>query len=186
MGKNMDYIYYQNKRKLIIICLFVYVAIPFIATAQIIELDTLVINHITEIKKHDAWVEEFGEGPYINGRLVIKNNQNGNIKIGNSIAISYYHDGLLCNSLPYYTSDDNESIMNPTDSLILMFGIPLLFGTRKDNRVDKIQNGYKIKDYSCYIEELLESICVIININNHNVEIRPENIVVNDECVLLE
>ena len=174
------------KRLLSKLCLFVYIAIPFIATAQIIELDTLFVNYITELKKNDAWIEGFGEGPYINGKLVINNNQNGNIIIGNSVAISYCRDGLQCNSLQYYTSEINESIMNPTDSLILMFEIPLLFGTTKDDRVDKTTNGYEIKDYGCYLEELLESICVTIYIDHHNMEVRPDNIVVNNKILFVE
>lgn len=176
----------MSKKIILILCLFVYIAIPFIATAQIIELDTLFVNHIIEIKKYDVWVEDFGDGPYINGKLVITNNLSGNIIIGNSIAISYCRDGFLCNSLPYYTTKNNESIISPTDSLILMFGIPLLFGTTKDDRVDKDSNDYEIKDYGCFLEELLESICVTINIDHHNMEVRPENIVVNNKILFLE
>ena len=41
-------------------------------------------------------------------------------------------------------------------------------------------------DYNYYIEELIESVCVTININHNSVEINPENIVVNNKGVLLE
>lgn len=168
------------------LCLLVYIAMPLISTAQMIELDTLFVNHIKEIKKKDVWIEEFGEGPYVNGKLVINNNQKGNIVIGNRISISYYHDGLLCNSLPYFTSANNEYVITPTDSLILTFDIPLMFGTTKESRVYYIQNDYETMDYNYYIEELIESVCVTININHNSVEVNPENIVVYNKGVLLE
>jgi hypothetical protein len=61
-----------------------------------------------------------------------------------------------------------------------------MFGATKESRVYYIQNDYETMDYNCYIEELIESVCVTININHNSVEINPENIVVNNKGVLLE
>lgn len=164
----------------------VFMAIPFVNFSQTINLDTLFVGNVIEIIKNDIWVEGFGEGPYINGKIAIKNNIDGNVIIGNSIFASYYHEGFKCNSLPYFTSPNNEKIVRCGDSLLLDFEIPLLFGTFNKNKVESIKNDLVIMDYSRYIEELSESILVVIVLNGHPFEIRPKTIIVNRESVLFE
>lgn len=173
-------------KKDICIILSLVFGMHFVSLSQNISLDTLSINQIIEIVKKDTWVEGFGDGPYISGNLTIANNTNDFFYIGNSIFVSYCKDGFLCNSLPFYTSVEKESVVCSGDSITISFGIPLLFGLSNKYQSDTILNDYLFHDYSRYLDELAESICVRFFINMIICDVYPQRVIADKEPVFLK
>lgn len=167
------------KRETLIFLLCVFALIPIAANAQTIDLDTLFIDHIIEKQPQGILSEEFGEGPYVSGKLTLYNSLNRNSIISNAIRVSYCHDGFQCNSLPHYVSANNNIVVNPGDSLIIRFDIPLMFGMSNNHQKTNTQNDLLL-DYSRCLGELTESISVVIILNGKRMELRPQNIITNE------
>lgn len=153
---------------------------------QNVTVDSMVINHIIEKEPVNYIVEGFGEGPNIEGVLIIKNDVNTPIAVGNYLYLKYYFEDYVCSSLPFYYTPDNKMTILPNDTLSIQFRIPLLLGSIRSNLIKSEADSGRVFNSSIYIMEIANSVSVCIMLDGKMIDTYPKKVIIDDDIYYIE